>query len=83
MCKEGFAFQSDMYNKCYSKEDMKKGFYHNDDETMYYPCRSNCDYCTNAVDCSECSPNYDLIFEKTMCEICLINIYYTQKYNKK
>ena len=74
MCKEGFAFQSDMYNKCYSKEDMKKGFYHNDDETMYYPCRSNCDYCTNAVDCSECSPNYDLIFEKTMCEICLTNI---------
>ena len=74
MCKEGFAFQSDMYNKCYSKEDMEKGFYHNEDETMYYPCRSNCDFCTNAEDCSQCSPNYEFIFEKTMCERCLINI---------
>ena len=73
-CEDGYAFQSDLYNKCYSKEDMKKGFYHNEQETMYYPCMDNCDYCVNGEECLQCSTNYDLIFDNKECGKCQIEL---------
>ena len=73
-CKDGYSFQSDSFKNCYSKEEMKIGFYHNEDETMYYPCLPNCDYCINGEECQQCSLNHDLLFEKTICGICQIDL---------
>ena len=75
LCKEGFAFQSDKFNKCYSKEEMKIGYYHNKQETIYYPCIANCDYCINGEECQQCSIYNDLLFERTLCGICQIEFF--------
>ena len=75
LCKEGYAFQSDRFNKCYSKEEMKIGFYHNKQETIYYPCINNCDYCINGEECQQCSIYNDLLFERTLCGICQIELF--------
>ena len=75
LCKEGYAFQSDKFNKCYLKEDMKIGFYHNQEETMYYPCIDNCDYCTNGEKCQQCAINNELLFEKSLCGNCQIEFF--------
>ena len=73
LCKDGYAFQNDLFNKCYSKESMKIGFYHNDEETMYYPCFENCDYCINGNECQQCSINNELLFDKTICGECQLD----------
>ena len=72
-CKEGYSFQSDLFKNCFSKEEMKIGFYHNEDETMYYPCIPNCDYCVNGEECQQCSLYHELLFDKTICGICQID----------
>jgi hypothetical protein len=74
LCKNGYAFVSDNFNKCYSKDDLQIGYYHNEEETMYYPCIAHCDYCINGVECQQCALNNDLIFDNTICDVCQINI---------
>ena len=76
LCKNGYAFVSDNFNKCYSKDDLQIGYYHNKEETIYYPCIANCDYCNNGIECEKCSLNNDLIFDKTICDACQTNIYF-------
>ena len=76
LCDDRYAFVNDLFNKCYSKNDMKIGYYHNDEDTIYYPCISNCDYCTNGSECQQCSTNNELMFYKTICGRCLTEFIY-------
>ena len=76
ICEDRYAFINDIFNKCYPKSDLRIGYYHNDEDTIYYPCLPNCDYCVNGEYCQQCAPNNELIFDKTICGACQVDIKY-------
>ena len=76
ICEDRYAFVNDIFNKCYPKSDLRIGYYHNDEDTIYYPCLPNCDYCVNGEYCQKCAPNNELIFDKTICGSCQVDINY-------
>ena len=76
LCKDEYAFLSDNFNKCHLKDNMQIGYYHNEKETIFYPCIVNCDYCINGKECQQCALNNELIFDNTVCDICKTNISY-------
>ena len=73
-CKEGYALIYNFFNKCIPLKDLEIGYYHNGDNTIYYPCLENCVKCFNSFECEECSENYALLNDKTLCENCEIKI---------
>ena len=73
-CKDEYAFVSNNFQECISKEELDKKYYHNDDGTMYFPCISNCDICDNNNSCKQCSVNYISIYDDILCEFCEIEI---------
>lgn len=76
ICEERYAFINDIFNKCYPKNDLRIGYYHNDEDTIYYPCLPNCDYCVNGDFCQQCAANTELIFDNTICGVCQVDINY-------
>ena len=73
-CKEGYALIYNISNKCFNKENLKIGYYHNLESTIYYPCLEHCSRCENGLECLECDENYLLLNEGTLCGNCELNI---------
>ena len=75
-CKEGFAFIYNHYNECVLKTKLEIGYYPNEESTIYYPCLEHCDKCINGYECQQCSKNFSLINDNSLCENCEIRIEY-------
>ena len=82
-CKSDYAFIYGFYDKCIPKKDLQIGYYHNEEDTIYYPCLEHCDKCINGYECQICSNNYSLINDNTNCENCEVKIdYLNEEYNE-
>ena len=75
-CKADYAFIYNFYDKCVPKKDLQISYYHNEEDTIYYPCLEHCDKCINGYECQQCSNNYSLINDNSACENCEIRIDY-------
>ena len=82
-CKSDYAFIYSFYDKCVPKKDLQVGYYHNEEDTIYYPCLEHCDKCINSYECQICWNNYSLINDNTNCENCEIKIdYLDEEFNE-
>ena len=73
-CKEEYALINNFFDKCVPISELEIGYYHNEDCTIYYPCLKHCDKCINNFECEQCSENYVLLNDNTICENCQIKI---------
>ena len=76
LCDDNFAFLSPDYSLCHHISEFDKGFYHDRKHIIYFPCINNCDVCSNGTECIQCSENFLLFADNTVCDICKININY-------
>ena len=76
LCSNNYAFLNHNYTFCHKKSDMEKGYYHDYNEIMYFPCLQNCDICVNGKECIQCKENFMSFAENTYCGICELNVTY-------
>ena len=76
LCDSEYALLSYDYSLCYLKSELQKGFYHDIDEVMYFPCLENCDICSNDTECITCKDNFITFESNKVCDICKVNINY-------
>ena len=77
-CNEDHALLSWNYSFCHPKTELEKGFYHDENGIMYFPCIDKCDICTNGTECINCreSDNYLPFNYNKVCDTCKVNINY-------
>ena len=73
LCNENYALVSLDYSFCHPKSELVKGYYHDENEIMYYPCLDNCDMCINGLECLDCSENFKSFNDNKVCDVCKIN----------
>ena len=53
---------------CIKLDELKKGYYKNNKEQIFYKCLNNCEICENADECIQCKSGYNLLKNKNICE---------------
>ena len=76
LCNDNYALISTDKSKCYPKSELSKGFFHDENGTIFYPCIDNCDICTNGTECIQCSDNFITFDDNKICDDCKLNINY-------
>ena len=72
-CRNGFAIlelNENNINKriCIKLDELKKGYYKNNKEQIYYKWLNNCDICENSDECIQCKSGYNLLKNKDICK---------------
>ena len=74
LCNKDYALLEENYGFCHLKSEFEKGYFHNEDETIFYSCLDNCDSCTNKTECIKCKDNFISFDDNKRCDSCLLNV---------